>query len=275
MFGIAYRMLGSASDAEDLVQETWLRWQGIDRAAVENPGAFLATTITRLAINLAHSAHARRETYPGPWLPEPIDTAHDPSLGAEVDETVSFALQMLLEKVPPMERAAYVLREAFDYPYGQIAQIIQTTEAAARKLVSRARQHLLEHERPQQAVDHAQHRRLLSAFIVAARHGDLAALEGLLADSVISYSDGGGLRGFARVPVRGLAAVAHFYIGFHDRYWPGTEVREIEANGMPAVAVLRDGALVAVMTIGADAGGISRLLWVHNPDKLRRFALTV
>src|SRR6476660_7260258 len=129
LFGIAYRMLGSAAEAEDIVQDVWLRWQSTNRSAVENPPAYLATTTTRLCINLAQSAHTRRETYVGTWLPEPVDTSADPAIGAERDEALKLAVLLLLEKLSPTERAAYVLREAFDYPYRQIAEILQTEEA--------------------------------------------------------------------------------------------------------------------------------------------------
>src|SRR3954454_18642103 len=142
LFGIAYRMLGSASEAEDLVQDVWLRWQAYDRDKVANPGAFLSTTTTRLAINELQSARARRETYIGPWLAEPVDTSADPYLGAERGEALEFAVLMLMEKLTPNERAAYILREAFDYPYGQIAGILQLNEPAVRQLVSRARKHV-------------------------------------------------------------------------------------------------------------------------------------
>ncbi len=138
LFGIAYRMLSSATEAEDLVQEVWLRWQKYDRSTVDNPAAFLATTTTRLAINALQSARMRRETYIGPWLPEPVDTSADPYLGAERGEALEFAALLLMEKLTPSERAAYVLREAFDYPYRQIAGILQLAEPAVRQLVSRA-----------------------------------------------------------------------------------------------------------------------------------------
>ena len=142
LFGIAYRMLSSASEAEDLVQDVWLRWQTTDRSVVDNPAAFLATTMTRLAINTLQSARARRETYVGPWLPEPVDTSADPYLGAERGEALEFAALLLMERLTPSERAAYVLREAFDYPYGQIAGILELNEPAVRQLVSRARKHM-------------------------------------------------------------------------------------------------------------------------------------
>src|SRR5690349_19283357 len=147
LFGIAYRMLGSASEAEDLLQEVWVRWQTYDRATVVNPAAFLATTTTRLAINALDSARVRRETYIGPWLPEPVDTSADPYLGAERGEALEFAALLLMDKLTPHERAAYVLREAFDYPYAQIAGILGTTEPAVRQLVSRARKHMASERR--------------------------------------------------------------------------------------------------------------------------------
>jgi RNA polymerase sigma factor (sigma-70 family) len=177
LFGIAYRMLGSAAEAEDLVQDVWVRWQTTDRSVVRDPAAFLATTTTRLAINVMQSARSRRETYIGPWLPEPIDTSADPTLGAERGEALQFAVLVLLEKLSPTERAAYVLREAFDYPYRDIADILRLQEANARQLVTRARQHVTDDRRAPASV--AEHDRLLTAFIAAAQNGDAAALAGL------------------------------------------------------------------------------------------------
>jgi RNA polymerase sigma factor (sigma-70 family) len=142
LFGIAYRMLGSAAEAEDIVQDVWVRWQMTDRTVVRDPAAFLATTATRLAINVMKSARSRRETYVGTWLPEPVDTSADPALGAERGEALSFAVLLLLEKCSPTERAAYILREAFNYPYREIGDILRVEEANARQLVTRARQHV-------------------------------------------------------------------------------------------------------------------------------------
>ena len=191
LFGIAYRMLGSAAEAEDIVQDVWLRWQSMNRSTVENPPAYLATTTTRLCINLSQSAHSRRETYIGTWLPEPVDTSADPGIGAERGEALKLAVLLLLEKLSPTERAAYILREAFDYPYGQIADILQLEEANVRQLVSRARRHIEDGRRT--PVSSGEQRRLLEAFIAAAQKADMAALEGLFAEDVASYSDGGGL----------------------------------------------------------------------------------
>ncbi|MFE9694271.1 sigma-70 family RNA polymerase sigma factor [Micromonospora sp. NPDC005806] len=180
LFGIAYRMLSSATEAEDLVQEVWLRWQTCDRGAVVDPAAFLATTTTRLAINALQSARVRRETYIGPCLPEPVDTSADPYLGAERGEALEFAALLLLEKLTPCERAAYILREAFYYPYAQIADILQSTEPAVRQLVSRARRHMASERRtPASAADH---RLLVTTFMTAARSGDMTALERTIAE---------------------------------------------------------------------------------------------
>jgi RNA polymerase sigma-70 factor (ECF subfamily) len=179
LFGIAYHVLGSASEAEDIVQDVWLRWQTADRSVILDPPAFLATTATRLAINLGESARSRHERYIGPWLPEPVDTSTDPQLEAERGEALEFAVLLLLEKLSPTERAAYVLREAFDYPYRQIADILQREEANTRQLVARARQHITGGRCT--PVSAAEQRRLLEAFIAAAQSGDLATLEALFA----------------------------------------------------------------------------------------------
>ena len=182
LFGIAYRMLGSAAEADDIVQDVWLRWQSTNRSVVENPPAFLATTTTRLCIYLAQSAHSRRETYIGTWLPEPVDTSADPGLGAERGEALRLAVLVLLEKLSPTERAAYILREAFDYSYRQIADILQMEEANVRQLVSRARKNIADGRRTTVSSD--EQRRFLEAFISAAQKGDLAGLEGLFAEDV-------------------------------------------------------------------------------------------
>lgn len=175
LFGIAYHMLGSAAEAEDIVQDVWLRWQFTNRSAVENPAAFLATTTTRLCINLGQSVRSRRETCMGTWLPEPVDTSGDPRLGAERGEALRLAVLVLLEKLSPTERAAYILREAFDYSYRQIADILQMEEANTRQLVSRARKRIADGRRTPVSSD--QQRRLLEAFIAAAQKGDMVALE--------------------------------------------------------------------------------------------------
>ncbi|WP_232835766.1 sigma-70 family RNA polymerase sigma factor [Actinocorallia populi] len=179
LFGIAYRMLGSVQEAEDVVQDAWLRWQSCDRSAVANPAAFLATATTRLSINTARSARLRRETYIGPWLPDPVDTAGDPHLGAERAEALETAVVLILERLSPNERAAYILREAFDYPYADIAAILRLSGPTTRQLVSRARKRLTTARRAAAAPPDPHP--LLAAFRTAAQTGDLAPLESLLA----------------------------------------------------------------------------------------------
>ena len=191
LFGIAYRMLRSAAEADDIVQDVWLRWQSTDRSVVENPHAFLATTTTRLCINLAQSAHTRRETYIGTWLPEPVDTSSGPAVGAERGEALRLAVRVLLEKLSPAERAAYILHEAFDYSYRQVADILQMQEANTRQLVSRARKHIADGRRS--PVSARQQRRLLDVLVAAAQKGEMAALERLLAQDVASCAGAAGV----------------------------------------------------------------------------------
>ncbi|MDQ2661655.1 MAG: RNA polymerase sigma-70 factor [Actinomycetota bacterium] len=266
LFGIAYRMLGSASEAEDIVQEAWLRWQGTDRSVVEDPPAFLATITTRIAINELQSARARRETYIGPWLPEPVDTSADPTLGAERAEALGFAVLVMLERLTPTERAAYVLREAFAYPYDQISEIVQLSEAAARQLVSRARKHLAGERRRE--VSQEEQRRLLTAFLSAAQTGDLHELERLFAEDVVSYSDGGGLVRASKFPVVGRERVAKFIRAFHTHFWDGVAITDAETNGQPSVVLSRAGTTFAVVTLVSGARGIDQVLWMMNPQKL-------
>jgi RNA polymerase sigma-70 factor (TIGR02957 family) len=266
LFGIAYRMLGSAAEAEDVVQDAWLRWQNTDRGTVRDAAAFLATTTTRLALNLLQSAHARRETYVGPWLPEPVDTSADPNLGAERGEALQMAVLLLLEKLTATERAAYVLREAFDYPHRQIAEMLQLSEANVRQLVTRARAHIANGRRA--AVSAADHQRLLHAFLTAAQTGEVAALEAMFAADVVSYSDGGGFVRAARRPVQGRARVASFVAAFASHYWSGVTLAEAETNGQPSMLILRDDAVIGLVAITASPDGIEQLLWLMRPSKL-------
>lgn len=262
-------MLGSAADAEEIVQEVWIRWQDYDRSTVDNPAAFLATIATRLSINAAQSAHATRETYIGPWLPEPIDTTADPSLGAERGEAIELAVLVLLERLTPTERAAYILREAFDYPYPMIGEIVQQKEPAVRQLVSRARKHLASARRKPVASD--EHRRLLNAFLEAAQAGNVEKLERLFAADVVSYTDGGGVaKQAARIPIIGREKVAKFISAFSSHFWVGIEIVESEANGRPSALLSREGETVAMLSVVASAEGIDQLLWVMNPEKLTR-----
>lgn len=266
LFGIAYRMVGTVADAEDIVQETWIRWQGADRASVQEPAAFLTTVATRLSINVLQSARAKRETYIGPWLPEPVNTDDDPALGAERAEALQFAILLTLEKLTPTERAAYILREAFDYPYPRIAEIISSSVVGARQLVSRARSHLASDR--QVTVDPGHQRRLLEAFLVAAQQGDAQALEKLFADDVVSYTDGNGVKLAARIPVIGRGRVAKFVAAFAHHFWIGKSIGWVEVNGQPAAALVQDGEVTTLVTVTTSAEGIAQLLWVMSPDKL-------
>ena len=270
LFGIAYRMLGSAAEAEDIVQDVWVRWQSTNRNVVQDPPAFLAKTTTRLCISLVQSAHSRRETYVGEWLPEPVDTTADPTLGADRGEALGFAVLVLLEKLSPKERAAYVLREAFDYSYGQIVDILRTDEANTRQLVSRARKHIADGRRKPVSKD--EQRRLLEAFIDAAQKGDMAGLEGLFAEDVVSHSDGGGIVRAARVPVSGRERVAKF-IATAAHFWKGVTLAWVETNGQAAVLVSREGVPVALTTIDASAQGIDQILWIMRPSKLAAMSM--
>ena len=265
-------MLGSASEAEDIVQDVWLRWQSTNRSAVENPPAYLATTTTRLCINLAQSAHSRRESYVGTGLPEPVDTSSDPGLGAERHEALKLAVLMLLEKLSPAERASYVLREAFDYSYQEIADILQIEDANARQLVSRARKHIADGRR--KPVTSGEQRRFLEAFIAAAENADMAALETIFAEDVVSTSDGGGIVRAARVPVVGRERVVKF-IATASHYWNGVTRAWVESNLQTAVLVSPEGVPLALTTVEAFAQGIDQIVWILRPSKLSSISKSV
>jgi RNA polymerase sigma-70 factor (TIGR02957 family) len=269
LFGIAYRMLGSAAEAEDIVQDVWVRWQSTNRSVVQNPPAFLVKTTTRLCININQSAPSRREAYVGTWLPEPVDTSVDPGVGAERGEALNLAVLVLLEKLSPRERAAYVLREAFDYSFREIADILHVEEANVRQLVSRARKHIADSRRA--SVNPDEQRRFLEAFIGAAQKGDMAGLESLFAEDVVSYSDGGGLVRAARVPVSGRERVAKF-IAAASHFWKGVTLAWVETNGQASVLVSREGVPVALATVDASAQGIDQIMWIMRPSKLAAIA---
>ncbi|GAB3088371.1 RNA polymerase sigma factor SigJ [Isoptericola nanjingensis] len=270
LFGIAYRMLGGVAEAEDVVQDAWLRWQGTDRDQVRNPAAFLTTVTTRLAINAATSARARRETYVGPWLPEPVDTSDDPALGAERAEALELATLLLMERLTPVERAVYVLREAFGYPYGRIAEILDLTEANARQLARRSRDRLGTREAV--PVDPGEHRRLLDELVAAAHEGDLARFERYLADDVVARPDGGGRVHASRVELVGLARVSLFLDNVWRKFWDAGTVRAVEANGLPAVVVDLDGAPFALLALDVVDGRVEHVYVQVNPDKLAGYA---
>lgn len=266
LFGIAYRMLGTVAEAEDVVQETWLRWQTADRSAVLEPIAYLVSVTTRIAINIAQSARSRRETYIGPWLPEPVDTSADPTLGAERGEALELAVLLLLEKLGPTERAAYVLREAFGYSHRDIAEVLDMTESNVRQIVTRARRHIGGERRA--LATKAEQERLLRAFLIAAQQGELSALERLLGSDVVSTSDGGGAVRAALAPIRGRAKVAKFITSFASHWWTGATITWIEANGRVAALVSREGRAYGLVSAETSDTEIEQIMWVINPAKL-------
>lgn len=270
LFGIAYRMLGSATDADDLLQEAWLRWQGADRRIVVDPGAFLARTVTNLCLNELSSARVRREIYVGSWLPEPVLTGGGGDLGPLDDavqrETVSFALLTLLEQLSPAERAVYVLREGFAYSSREVAELIGISEANARQLHARARKHL--GDEPAGRVDPARWAELVTRFFAAARDGDVARLEKLFAADVEARADGGGRVSAARRPVHGRDAVARYILGVLQKFAGGVSPAFMEVNGAPAMVATSGGELRAVWFFETDGAVITGLKMVVNPEKL-------
>ncbi|WP_405761647.1 RNA polymerase sigma-70 factor [Streptomyces sp. NBC_00045] len=271
MFGIAYRMLGSAAEAEDTVQDAWLRWSSADRGDIEHIGAWLAKVVTHLCLNRIGSARVRREEYVGPWLPEPVltgDGALGPMESAEERDSVSMALLVLLEQLTPVERAVYVLREAFAYGHREIAGLLDLTEANCRQLYRRAAARVAAGRaaapRPRFEPDPGRLQTLVETFLTAARDGDLARLEGMLTADVRYVADGGGVVNAARRPILGRDTVARFLVGALRKYVAGMPVSFAEVNGEPALLV--GGA--AVMQVEIEDGLISGMRTVVNPEKL-------
>ncbi|HSI80717.1 MAG TPA: RNA polymerase sigma-70 factor [Solirubrobacterales bacterium] len=274
-FAIAYRMLGSVSEAEDVVQEGLLRLhRELDSGTeIASPGAFLATVVTRLSIDELRSARARRETYVGEWLPEPVitDPASDPAAQAEMADSLSTAFLVLLESLSPEQRAAFLLREVFDYPYDEIAEIVGRNETTARQLVSRARRHVGE-GRPRFEVSREEGQRLAERFIDAAAGGDLEALEAVLAEDVSLHGDGGG-----KVPALARALYGRSRVAKTIRNWgrqlsrlEGVRFEPAEVNGGPgARTVDAEGRLLSVIAFDVAEGKIQAVNSVVNPDKLR------
>ncbi|MFJ6779808.1 RNA polymerase sigma-70 factor [Streptomyces yangpuensis] len=271
MFGIAYRMLGSAAEAEDIVQDAYLRWDGADRSGIENPGAWLAKVVTNLCLNSLTSARARREQYVGPWLPEPVltgDGALGPLETAEQRDSVSVALLLLLERLTPVERAVYVLREAFAYSHREISGLLDLTEANCRQVYRRAAGRVEADRADARAKrfspDPERWQGLVESFLTAARSGDLAQLEGVLAADVRYVSDGGGVVNAARRPILGRDNVARFALGAMAKYVAGVPVSVAEVNGTPALLFGE----VAVLLVEFENGLVSGISTVVNPEKL-------
>ncbi|MFJ8626572.1 RNA polymerase sigma factor SigJ [Kitasatospora sp. NPDC093550] len=276
VFGIAYRMLGSVADAEDLVQDTWLRWSRVT-GPVASPGGFLARTVTNLALNRLDSAAVRREAYVGPWLPEPLVTEPDATDGVERAETVSFALMVVLESLSPLERAVFVLKEAFGFSYQEIGEALDRTEAACRQVGSRARAHVRA-RRPRYDAPPELRRRATDEFLAACVGGDLNRMLELLAPDVTAWSDGGGVIRAALRPVTGAENVARFTLGVIRQLGEGADVHPVLVNGEPGLVLTVDGAVDSVSVLDFVAGPdgtllISAIRAVRNPHKLTHLVL--
>lgn len=273
LFSIAYRMLGSVADAEDVVQEVYLRWRGASEVEeVRSPRAYLSTVVTRLSIDRLRSARAKREEYVGPWLPEPLVAESDaegatPSGAVELEESLSMAFLVLLESLSPTERAVFLLREVFGYGYGEIARIVGKGETNTRQIAHRARS-AVEARRPRFDPSPEQGRRLTERFLAAARDGDLEGLLELLADEVTVWSDGGGRTTAARNPIHGKERVARFFVGLAGKAAPGLVVRTVPVNGAPGVVVYAEGYPAMVLSLDVEDERIRAVRVVLNPDKL-------
>lgn len=270
LFGLAYRLLGSAQEAEDAVQDAFLRLSGADRATIERLGAWLAKVVTHLCLNRLTSARARRETYVGAWLPEPVVTscgALGPLESAEQRDSVSMAFLVLLERLTPVERAVYVLREAFSYSHREIAGVLDVSEAYSRQLHRRAARAVAE-DRVRFESAPARQAELVRSFIAAARDGDLAGLERLLSEDVTWWGDGGGKATAARRPIVGRDKVARFLVGGIETLGAGMEFSFAEVNGAPALVSWVDGVLTGVATFEFAGGRVAGVRAVVNPDKL-------
>ncbi|CAL9384236.1 MULTISPECIES: RNA polymerase sigma-70 factor [Streptomyces] len=272
LLGVAYRMLGRLADAEDVVQEAWLRWSGADRSAVREPRGYLVRVTTRLAVDRLRQVKSRGETYVGPWLPEPYatdfgDAVPDTAERAVLADSVSLAVLVVLESLSPLERAVFVLREAFGYPYAEIAAMLERGEAAVRQLAGRARKHVDE-RRPRYDVDPAQRRDLTERFLAAAADGDLAGLLATLAPDVRLVGDSGGR---SRAPLRVLESadkVGRFLFAVAQQGIPDATFHFLELNGGPAVLVRSGGKPDSVVQVDVADGRIQSVYIIRNPDKL-------
>lgn len=277
LFGIAYRMLGEVAGAEDVVQEAWLRWQRAEPQSVRDPRAWLSAATVRLALDALRAARARRETYVGPWLPEPllpddmrtVDRA--PDAGAELASDLSLALMHALERLTPEERAALILHDSFDCDYAEIASMLDKSEAACRKLVSRAREHVRT-DRPRFTVSTERHRALMERFLAASAAQDVSQLMPLFAEDIVFYSDGGGRAPAALKPVRGAWNVSRLIGGLLRKFFPAPrpDIVFVELNGRPGFVFFMDDAPASALTLETDGERITALYVMRNPEKLAR-----
>ena len=273
LFSIAYRMLGGVMDAEDMVQETHVRYEAVPHETIISLKAYLTTILTRLCIDQLHLAYRQRETYLGPWLPEPVLTANTNTPNVEegivMKESLSLAFLIMLEQLQPMERAVFLLREVFDYDYADIATFVGRREAACRQMFSRAKKHLADRQSRYSASPET-HQRLLTSFLQVAQAGDTTSLMNLLAEDVTLWADGGGkVPGAAIHPVIGRVAVAQFSVGANRRFLPpGYRVELSEVNHQPAIIMRAGDRALLVLTIEVEAGRVKILRFMANPDKL-------
>jgi RNA polymerase sigma-70 factor (ECF subfamily) len=268
LFATAYRMLGSVTDAEDVLQDTWLAWNAVDRATIRHPKAYLVRTVTNLSLNRLTSTRATRETYVGPWLPEPVLTSPDAAVDAEIADTVSTAMLVVLETLSPIERAVFVLREVFGYSHGEIADVVDRPEPTVRQIAHRAREHV-QARRPRFDTDPAEREKVTARFIAACAGGDLNAVMELLAPDVTAWTDGGGKVTAARRPLHGDNQVARWILGVLAKPESAGVVSEPAIiNGELGVLSTVDGAPVAALTFGITGGRLHSLWLQVNPDKL-------
>lgn len=263
---LAYRMLGSVSDAEDIVQEAWIRWARSKHDAIREPAAWLTTTVSRLCLNELESARRQRETYIGVWLPEPIIEDDD----AESMDDITLPLMMALERLSPLERAAFLLHDVFGMSFDEIAYVIERPATACRQLASRARKHVRA-ARPRFPVSKEQGRKIAAAFFAASRKGDLEKIRSLLADDVVAYADGGGEAPASMHPLVGIDAVMarHAQLALEFKTSPSRLVRHVNINGLPGFITIEGGGIVQTTGLLISEGRISAIYITRNPDKLR------
>ncbi len=268
LFTVAYEMLGSAADSEDVLQETWLRWAEVDHDGVRDERAYLVRIVTRLSLNRLRTLQRRREQYVGPWLPEPLLTTPDVAEDVELADSVSMAMLLVLETLAPTERAVFVLREVFEVGYDEIAAAVDKSPAAVRQIAHRARAHI-EERRPRGDVAPSLRDEVIAKFVVAASTGDIQCLMDVLAPDVVLVTDGGGVKKAALRPILGREKVMRFLDGVAPR--DGTAMADVVVvNGAPAVRVFLDGEIDSIGSMLVEDGLVTGIYWVRNPAKLAR-----